>query len=49
MAKQLLGTAATTALGDVPKGYVDARTPQITVATTAPASPAVNDIWVDAN
>ena len=29
------------------KQYVDARTPKITVASTAPSSPAVNDIWVD--
>jgi len=31
------------------KQYVDARTPKITAATTAPSSPAVNDIWVDTN
>jgi hypothetical protein len=33
----------------VSKSYVDARTPQITVSTTAPSSPAVNDIWVDSS
>lgn len=27
------------------KGYVDARTPRITVGPTAPSNPAVNDIW----
>lgn len=31
------------------KGYVDDRTPKVTVATTAPSSPAVNDLWVDLN
>lgn len=29
--------------------YVNARTPQITVGTTAPSNPAVGDIWVDTN
>lgn len=29
------------------KTYVDARTPKITVATSAPGSPATNDLWVD--
>jgi hypothetical protein len=29
--------------------YVDARTPNITASTTAPANPAVNDIWIDVN
>jgi hypothetical protein len=29
--------------------FVHARTPQVTVGTTAPSSPAVNDIWVDTN
>jgi hypothetical protein len=29
--------------------YVFARVPQVTVGTTAPGSPAVNDLWVDAN
>jgi hypothetical protein len=37
----------TAPLGVATKGYIDARTPQVTVATTAPATPAVNDIWVD--
>ncbi|MGV8987828.1 MAG: hypothetical protein ACOH2H_16260 [Cypionkella sp.] len=27
--------------------YVNARTPRITVALTAPGTPAVNDIWID--
>ena len=34
-------------VGATTKSYVDARTPKITVATTAPSSPAVNDIWVN--
>ena len=39
-----------TASGDAAsKGYVDGRTPQITVGTTAPGSPATGDIWVDTN
>lgn len=29
------------------KAYVDARTPKITVGTTAPGSPATNDVWID--
>lgn len=29
------------------KTYVDARTPKITVSTTAPGSPATNDLWID--
>lgn len=29
------------------KAYVDRRTPNITVGTTAPSSPAVGDVWVD--
>jgi hypothetical protein len=37
----------TAALGIATKQYVDARTPKITVATTAPGSPAVNDVWID--
>lgn len=31
------------------KGYVDGRTPKITAGTSAPGSPAVNDIWIDTN
>ena len=31
------------------KEYVDSRTPQITVGTTAPSSPAINDVWIDTN
>lgn len=30
------------------KDYVDARTPQITVATTPPSNPAVGDLFVNA-
>jgi len=29
------------------KQYVDNRTPQITVSSTAPGSPATGDIWID--
>ena len=29
--------------------YVNARTPKITASTTAPSSPAVNDVWIDTN
>lgn len=35
------------ALQAAPKQYIDARTPQVTVASTAPSNPAVNDLWVD--
>ena len=28
---------------------VYARTPKITVSTTAPSSPAVGDVWIDSN
>lgn len=36
------------ALGVVTKQYVDAKiTNKITVASTAPSSPAINDIWID--
>ena len=31
------------------KQYVDNRAPKITVGTTAPSSPAVNDVWIDTN
>lgn len=31
------------------KAYVDSRAPKITVGTTAPSSPAVNDVWIDTN
>jgi hypothetical protein len=31
------------------KAYVDARSPKITVSTTAPGSPSVGDLWVDTN
>jgi hypothetical protein len=31
------------------KNYVDTRTPKITVDTVAPSSPAVGDVWIDAN
>jgi len=37
----------TTALQAATKQYVDARTPKITVSTTAPSSPAVGDVWID--
>jgi hypothetical protein len=40
------GTAATDA---ATYGQLTARTPKITVGTTAPSSPAVGDIWVDTN
>jgi hypothetical protein len=43
----VLSANPTAALGAVTKQYTDARTPQITVSTTAPSSPAVNDIWID--
>lgn len=33
----------------VPRSFVTARTPQITVGTTAPSSPAVGDVWIDTN
>lgn len=29
------------------RAYVDARTPKVTVGTSAPSSPATNDIWID--
>lgn len=29
--------------------YVTSRTPKITASTTAPSSPALNDIWIDTN
>jgi hypothetical protein len=29
------------------KLYVDTRTPKITVASTAPSSPATGDVWID--
>jgi multidrug efflux pump subunit AcrB len=35
--------------GGVSQAYVDARTPQVTVATSAPSSPAVNDVWIDSD
>jgi hypothetical protein len=31
------------------KNYVDTRTPKITPGTTAPSSPATNDVWIDTN
>ena len=37
----------TAALHSATKQYVDARTPKITVSSTAPSSPAVGDIWID--
>lgn len=49
MAQPQLGTAATRPTDAVTKSYVDARTPKITVSTTAPASPSVGDIWIDTN
>lgn len=33
----------------VRKDYVDARTPKITVSTTAPSNPNVGDVWIDTN
>jgi hypothetical protein len=47
MARQQLGTAPSNANDVATKGYVDARTPKISEGTTAPASPAVGDLWVD--
>lgn len=44
-----LSVDASTARHVVVKSYVDARTPKITVGTTAPSSPAVGDLWVDTN
>jgi len=36
------------ALGVVTKQYVDAKiVNKVTVASSAPSSPAINDIWVD--
>jgi len=38
----------TSALQAAPKQYIDAKiVNKLTVANTAPSSPAVNDIWVD--
>ncbi|HEY9379404.1 MAG TPA: hypothetical protein VIQ02_20180, partial [Jiangellaceae bacterium] len=37
--------AALTAKADLT--YVNARTPKITVASTAPSTPAVGDVWID--
>lgn len=31
------------------KNYVDTRAPKITVGATAPSSPAINDVWIDAS
>ncbi len=45
---RLMNLPAPQAAGDAaPRSYVDGRTPKITVGTTAPASPAVGDLWVD--
>ena len=40
--------APTTTLGIATKGYIDGRVAnKITVASSAPSSPAVNDVWID--
>lgn len=31
------------------RAYINSRTPEITVGTTAPSSPAVGDVWIDTN
>lgn len=46
---ELLSPTPTSAQALTNKAYVDARTPKITVGTTAPSNPAINDIWVDTN
>jgi hypothetical protein len=51
MKSNLIANVATPVAGTdaANKTYVDARTPQVTVSTTAPSSPAVGDVWIDAN
>ncbi|MFF1693126.1 hypothetical protein ACFVXC_05790 [Streptomyces sp. NPDC058257] len=41
------GVAALDATGKVPQAQLP--TPKITVGVTAPASPAVGDVWIDTN
>lgn len=48
-ASKILNVPTPTSSGDAtPKGYIDTKLAgKITVATTAPGSPSVGDLWVD--
>lgn len=50
MALKQVGAVPSGSTDAATKGYVDGKLPvTITVGTTAPSSPAVNDLWVDTN